>query len=105
MIVLTNIWVYYPKLKDVSSRVGGGGNRTHGPQDGKPRAASRHPQPEYFTNLLMQNRKPLSEFDKALKAVLRVSKDDLKQMLEQEKRANAGRPKRGPKLKVVPVGQ
>ena len=52
----------------------------------------------------MEDKKPVSEFDEALKAVLRVSKDDLNQMLEQEKRANAGKPKRGPKPKRLTVG-
>jgi hypothetical protein len=40
------------------------------------------------------------EFDKALKQVLSVSKDDLKRMLEEEKKANVGKPKRGPKPKI-----
>jgi hypothetical protein len=45
----------------------------------------------------MEIKKPISEFDKALKAILRVSKVDMKLMLAREKRANAGKPKRGPK--------
>jgi hypothetical protein len=36
-------------------------------------------------------------FDTALRKVLRVSKSDLKKMLAEEKRASAGKPKRGPK--------
>jgi len=46
-------------------------------------------------------------FEGALKAVLRVSKDDMKAMLEAEKRAKAGKPRRGPKprrtAKAVPT--
>lgn len=38
-------------------------------------------------------------FDSALRQVLRVSKSDLKEMLADEKRANLGKPKRGPKPK------
>lgn len=40
-------------------------------------------------------------FEGALKAVLRVSKDDMKAMLEAEKKAKIGKPKRGPKPRVV----
>jgi hypothetical protein len=41
---------------------------------------------------------PNSEkFDSALQKVLRVSKSDLNQMLADEKKANEGKPKRGPK--------
>jgi len=36
-------------------------------------------------------------FQSALRKVLRVSKDDLNQMLATEKIANQGKPKRGPK--------
>jgi hypothetical protein len=36
-------------------------------------------------------------FEGALRKVLRVSKDDLNQMLADEKKANEGKPKRGPK--------
>jgi hypothetical protein len=36
-------------------------------------------------------------FDDALRKVLRLSKDDLNQMLADEKKANEGKPKRGPK--------
>jgi hypothetical protein len=38
-------------------------------------------------------------FDRAMRDILKVSKTDLKQMLEEEKIANAGKPKRGPKPK------
>jgi hypothetical protein len=38
-------------------------------------------------------------FASALRRVLQVSKNDLNQMLADEKRANAGKPKRGPKPK------
>ena len=38
-------------------------------------------------------------FESALRRVLRVSKTDLNQMLAEEKRANQGKPKRGPKPK------
>jgi hypothetical protein len=36
-------------------------------------------------------------FEGALKAILRVSKHDMKAMLEAEKWAKIGKPKRGPK--------
>ena len=36
-------------------------------------------------------------FNRALRRVLQVSKSDLNEMLADEKRANAGKPKRGPK--------
>ncbi len=38
-------------------------------------------------------------FEAALKQVLQVSKSDLNQMLADEKIANQGKPKRGPKPK------
>lgn len=38
-------------------------------------------------------------FESALRQVLRVSKTDLNQMLAAEKKANAAKPKRGPKPK------
>jgi hypothetical protein len=38
-----------------------------------------------------------SDFNEALRRVMRVSKDDLKEMLAREKAANADKPKRGPK--------
>jgi hypothetical protein len=41
-------------------------------------------------------------FDSAMRDILKVSKTDLKQMLEAEKIANAGKPKRGPKPKHSP---
>jgi len=40
-----------------------------------------------------------ARFSSALRRVLQVSKTDLNQMLADEKRANAGKPKRGPKPK------
>jgi hypothetical protein len=40
-----------------------------------------------------------ARFSSALRRVLQVSKSDLNQMLADEKRANAGKPKRGPKPK------
>jgi hypothetical protein len=39
----------------------------------------------------------MQRFQYALRRVLRVSKDDLNQMLADEKIANQGKPKRGPK--------
>jgi len=36
-------------------------------------------------------------FEGALRKVLRVSKSDLTQMIADEKKANEGKPKRGPK--------
>jgi hypothetical protein len=41
-------------------------------------------------------------FENALKQVLRVSKSDLNQMLADEKKANEGKLKRGPKPKCRP---
>jgi hypothetical protein len=38
-----------------------------------------------------------TRFQSALRQVLKVSKDDMKQMLAEEKIANQGKPKRGPK--------
>jgi hypothetical protein len=38
-------------------------------------------------------------FKEALGKVMQVSKKDLKELLAQEKAANAGKPKRGPKPK------
>jgi hypothetical protein len=40
-----------------------------------------------------------ARFEQALRRVLRVSKSDLDQMLAEEKIANQGKPKRGPKPK------
>ena len=39
-------------------------------------------------------------FQNALRKVLRVSKSELNQMLADEKKANEGKPKRGPKPKL-----
>jgi hypothetical protein len=48
---------------------------------------------------------PNSEvFEGALRKVLRVSKSDLNEMLAEEKRANEGKPKRGPKPHRKPIG-
>ncbi len=38
-------------------------------------------------------------FDNAMRTILQVSKTDLNRMLEEERIANAGKPKRGPKPK------
>ena len=46
----------------------------------------------------------MQRFEGALKSVLQVSKNDLNQMLADEKRANAGKPKRGPKPKTSASG-
>jgi hypothetical protein len=46
----------------------------------------------------------MQRFDEALQSVLSVSKSDLKQMLADEKAANADRPKRGPKPKTSVSG-
>jgi hypothetical protein len=40
-------------------------------------------------------------FNNALRQVMQVSKEDLKEILAQEKAANADKPKRGPKPKGV----
>ena len=42
----------------------------------------------------------LRKFQDALKSVLSVSKSEMKEMLAQEKIANVGKPKRGPKPKT-----
>jgi hypothetical protein len=39
----------------------------------------------------------MDRFRSALKSVMQVSKEDLKEILAKEKSANADRPKRGPK--------
>jgi len=39
-------------------------------------------------------------FQDALRKVLQVSKHDLNRMIAEEKQANAGKPKRGPKPKT-----
>ena len=41
----------------------------------------------------------MDRFRSALKSVMQVSKEDLKEILAHEKAANADRPKRGPKPK------
>jgi hypothetical protein len=43
-------------------------------------------------------------FQSALRQVLQVSKADLNRMLAEEKIANAGKPKRGPKPKISASG-
>ena len=40
-----------------------------------------------------------ANFENAMRAILRVSKTDLNTALAEEKAANAGKPKRGPKPK------
>ncbi len=42
----------------------------------------------------------MSRFNDALRSVLQVSKNDLGEILAQEKVANADKPKRGPKPKA-----
>ncbi len=44
-----------------------------------------------------------AKFERALGQVLRVSKSDLNRMLAEEKIANQGKPKRGPKPKHASV--
>jgi hypothetical protein len=52
-----------------------------------------------------QSKSPeLRRFNEALKSVLSVSKSEVNQMLEEEKAANAGKPKRGPKPKTSASG-
>lgn len=41
-----------------------------------------------------------TKFDSAMRQILQVSKTDLNRMLDEEKIANAGKPKRGPKPKT-----
>ncbi len=43
--------------------------------------------------------KALRRFENALRHVMSVTKDDLKEALAEEKIANEGKPKRGPKPK------
>jgi hypothetical protein len=43
-------------------------------------------------------------FQGALRKVLQVSKTDLNRMLEEERQANIGKPKRGPKPKTSASG-
>jgi hypothetical protein len=44
----------------------------------------------------------MDRFRDALKRVMRVSKDDLREILALEKAANADKPRRGPKTKTSP---
>jgi hypothetical protein len=50
----------------------------------------------------MKHSPEYERFTTALKTVLQVSKTDLTRMIAEEKRANAGKPKRGPKPKASP---
>lgn len=43
----------------------------------------------------------MDRFRSALKSVMQVSKEDMKEILAKEKVANADKPKRGPKSKRV----
>ena len=45
-----------------------------------------------------------TRFDNAMRTILQVSKTDLNRMLAEEKIANAGKPKRGPKPKISASG-
>jgi hypothetical protein len=47
------------------------------------------------------NSKEMSAFDSALRKVLSVSKNDLNRLLQEEKVANANKPKRGRKPKTA----
>jgi len=51
-----------------------------------------------------QNTPEMQRFNNALRNVLQVSKSDLNKMLADEKRANAGKPKPGPKPKTSASG-
>jgi hypothetical protein len=42
---------------------------------------------------------PFQNFTQAMDALMRVPHSEIKKALEREKRANAGKPKRGPKPK------
>ena len=42
----------------------------------------------------------MKRFNDALRSVVQVSKNDLNKMLAEEKKANEGKPKRGPKPKA-----
>jgi hypothetical protein len=44
----------------------------------------------------------MDRFRSALKSVMQVSKEDLKEILTKEKAANADKPRRGPKTKTSP---
>jgi hypothetical protein len=46
----------------------------------------------------------MQRFNSALRSVLQVSKADMNRMLADEKQANAGKPKRGPKPKISASG-
>jgi len=52
-----------------------------------------------------QNTADVQRFNAALRSVLQVSKADMQQMLEDEKRANAGKLKPGPKPKPSASGR
>jgi hypothetical protein len=43
----------------------------------------------------------MARFNDALRGVMRVSKEDLKELLAKEKAANTDKPKRGPKPRSV----
>lgn len=43
---------------------------------------------------------PFENFTRAVDGLMRVPHSEIKRALEQEKRANAGKPKRGPKPKL-----
>jgi hypothetical protein len=42
----------------------------------------------------------MKRFDDALRRALRVTKDELKQLLAEDKAASADKPKRGPRIKT-----
>ena len=46
----------------------------------------------------VENSPEMDRFSDALKSVMQVSKEDLKEVLAKEKAANADKPKRGPKV-------
>jgi hypothetical protein len=48
----------------------------------------------------MKSDQSQERFENALRQILQVSKTDLNRMMEEEKQANTGKPKRGPKPKV-----
>jgi hypothetical protein len=47
-----------------------------------------------------ENSPEMDRFRSALKSVMQVSKEDMKEILAKEKAANADKPKRGPKPKT-----
>ena len=60
-----------------------------------------------YDERMKSNPKPSPEytnFENALRQVLTVSKADMNRMLAEEKIANAGKPKRGPKPKTSASG-